>query len=749
MRDNGRFLGTAIGLAVIFLAAPCASAASSVPKSSGVAVQDWDEVIERQRTHGTARELGAALARRAEAYQALGHRHRALADLEEAAKLIGEATDARLSAAILGALGQAYFLVGKTERAEPLLAEALIRARRANAAEVAASVLNDQGILFAATGKTAEALAAYLSSASSARIAGDALLAGKAMLNATRLQLRRGEPSVALVRTALSDLLTVPNSRDKALQLTGAGELLRQIARVSGDSGVAETAAMTLRQALEIAELSGDARSLSSAWGYLAELAADQNRTADAFSMNNRAMFEAQRSGFPETVFLWQWQRARLVERTGNEEEALTAYRTALGSLDAVKADLAAELWAHHESFRDHVSPAYLGFANLLVRRAAASADKEQARKALREAQSVLERFKTVELEDYYRDDCVAKYLSHSRPVEQVAPHTAVIYPVPLADRLELLVSIGAEIHQVTVPVKSEVLGRDALAMRRLLESRATYQYLPYARKLYDWIIRPLEPLLARAAVDTLVLIPDQPLRGIPLSALHDGSEFLVERYAIATAPSLTLVDPRPVANATAPVFAGGLTEAIPGFSALPYVSIELDYLKEWGTAAQLRDQSFTTANLERELSGKSYSIVHIASHAQFNADPKRSFLLTYDGKLTIDQLEDHMKLNRFRNEPVELLFLSACQTAAGDERAALGLAGVAVKAGARAALATLWNVNDQASSLLVAEFYRQLSQPGTSKAQALRRAQLSMLTDLRYRHPGYWSPFLLIGNWL
>jgi CHAT domain-containing protein len=107
------------------------------------------------------------------------------------------------------------------------------------------------------------------------------------------------------------------------------------------------------------------------------------------------------------------------------------------------------------------------------------------------------------------------------------------------------------------------------------------------------------------------------------------------------------------------------------------------------------------------------------------------------------------MKPNRFRDQPIELLFLSACQTAMGDERAALGLGGVAVKAGARSALATLWHINDQASSLLVTEFYRQLAQPGTSKAQALRRAQLWMLTDLRYRHPGYWSPFLLIGNWL
>jgi len=324
-----------------------------------------------------------------------------------------------------------------------------------------------------------------------------------------------------------------------------------------------------------------------------------------------------------------------------------------------------------------------------------------------------------------------------------------VISPVPLADRLELLVTIGAEIHQVVVAVGAEALGREALALRGLLEKRTTYQYLPHARQLYDWVIRPLEALLDGADVDTLVLIPDGPLRGIPLGALHDGRGFLVARYAVAIAPSLTLVEPRPLAQAKASVFAGGLTEAVQGFSALPYVDIELDQLKSQSEGAQLRDRTFTTGNLERALTTKSYSVVHVASHAQFEADSRRSFLLTYDGKLTLDRLEDHMKLNRFRDEPVELLFLSACQTAVGDERAALGLAGVAVKAGARSALATLWHINDQASSLLVAEFYRQLAQPGATKAQALRRAQLSMLGDLRYRHPGYWSPFMVIGNWL
>ena len=114
-----------------------------------------------------------------------------------------------------------------------------------------------------------------------------------------------------------------------------------------------------------------------------------------------------------------------------------------------------------------------------------------------------------------------------------------------------------------------------------------------------------------------------------------------------------------------------------------------------------------------------------------------------------MDGLEKFIKLSRFREKPVELLTLSACRTAAGDDRAALGLAGIAIKAGARSALATLWFINDRASSVLVTRFYRELKNPAVSKAQALRFAQLSLIEDRRYRHPGYWSPFLLIGNWL
>ncbi|MBW2288637.1 MAG: CHAT domain-containing protein, partial [Deltaproteobacteria bacterium] len=125
-------------------------------------------------------------------------------------------------------------------------------------------------------------------------------------------------------------------------------------------------------------------------------------------------------------------------------------------------------------------------------------------------------------------------------------------------------------------------------------------------------------------------------------------------------------------------------------------------------------------------------------------------FLLAYDGRVSMDQLAAFVGATRFRaDEPLELLTLSACESAAGDDRAALGLAGVALRAGARSALATLWSVNDRATAELVVDFYGNLVVPDVSRARALQQAQVKMLSTRHYRHPGYWAPFLLISSWL
>jgi CHAT domain-containing protein len=261
--------------------------------------------------------------------------------------------------------------------------------------------------------------------------------------------------------------------------------------------------------------------------------------------------------------------------------------------------------------------------------------------------------------------------------------------------------------------------------------------------------MRPIEPVLAAHHVNTLVVVPDEVLRVVPFAAFYDGSGFLIDRYATAIAPSLKLVEPKPLAPGEATALVLGVSQSVQGYVDLPNVPREVSAVHAIEGGDVLLNDAFTRARFESELKSGRYNVVHIASHGQFGSDPSRTFVLAFDGRLTMDNLEADIKYASPRGNPIELLILSACETASGDDRAALGLAGVALKAGARSALATLWYINDVASGELITDFYRALQSGHASKAQALRAAQRALAADPRFAHPAYWAPFLLIGNWL
>jgi CHAT domain-containing protein len=163
-----------------------------------------------------------------------------------------------------------------------------------------------------------------------------------------------------------------------------------------------------------------------------------------------------------------------------------------------------------------------------------------------------------------------------------------------------------------------------------------------------------------------------------------------------------------------------------------------------------LFNQEFTTTTLEQEISDVPFPVVHLATHGQFSSEVEDTFILTWEGQVNVNDLDQLLQVReREDSQPIELLVLSACQTATGDQRAALGLAGVAVRSGARSTLATLWSVRDESTAQLMAEFYQSLTQAENSKAESLRQAQLSILKNPEYEHPYYWAPFVLVGNWL
>jgi CHAT domain-containing protein len=233
------------------------------------------------------------------------------------------------------------------------------------------------------------------------------------------------------------------------------------------------------------------------------------------------------------------------------------------------------------------------------------------------------------------------------------------------------------------------------------------------------------------------------------MAALHDGERFLIESVAVAVTPGLSLTDPQPLDTGSLRLLAAGLAEPVAGYPALPKVAKELATLQALVGGEVLQDARFERERLRREVEVDRPTVVHLATHAEFEGEAAESFLLAHDGPLRLDDLAEVIGSRALGGRPLELLVLSACQTAKGDDRAALGLAGVAVRAGARSAVGSLWSIADEATYELVTGFYRQLVEGAPSRAQALRRAQLELLEGERFSHPFFWSPFLLISNWL
>ena len=399
--------------------------------------------------------------------------------------------------------------------------------------------------------------------------------------------------------------------------------------------------------------------------------------------------------------------------------------------------------------FATPLGPVFYELADLLLKRADVSHDPQEQQALLIHARDTSELYKAAELQDYFKDECVKSARARATPLEGIPKTTALIYPIILPDRLELLVSIAGTWTRVASPVSVGRLTEAVRAFRHALQKRSTREYLPYARQLYTWILQPLEQELAAAKIDTLVFIPDGPLRTIPMAALHDGHQFLIHRFAVAVTPGIDLTDLRPIDRTGVRMLSLGLTEAVQGFPALPHVQAEMEAVKAVYGGTALIDAQFRVPAVQTELHEQPYSMLHIATHGLVGKDAKDSFILAYDDKITMDRLSQLIGMLQFRNTSLDLLTLSACETAVGDDRAALGLAGVAVKAGARSALASLWFIDDEATAQLVTEFYTQLKDPAISKAVALQRAQLKIARDPLHDHPCYWAPFLLINNWL
>jgi len=717
------------------------------------AIADWLKAAQLFEEEERFQKQAEALILISQGYQAIGHYEDALKNLEKSLQIAHISDEINLIASILSIKGNTYLALGDTQKAHRYLTEALGLSREMKNAELEATILNNFGNLLSYQGSYDEANRAYGESNKIASKIGNQELATAALINAalSSFNNKEYEKSDLLLKKAQDQIIIMPPSHDKCYGLINIGltyydlssHLKKSKNRLLTDAyGILYEAASTSKEI-------GDLHSLSYALGYIGTFYENLGQYEASLAHTRQAVFAAQQTNSPESLYLWQWQTGRLLKAQNQLDEAIDAYRNAVDTIESTRREVTVVYGRQHTSFRRSAGPLYFEFVDLLLQRAAMTDVREQYEPYLFEARSMVEMVKIVELRDYFRDDCVDKAQARVTRLDEVSKTAVVVYPILLPDRIELLVSLPGGLKRYSIPVKARLVEAEIRQFRKRLEMPFSGQYQSHAKKLYDWIVRPLEEDLNPLSIDTLVFVPDGPLRTIPMAALHDGKQFLIEKYALAVTPGLDLSDPRPIETKQPKVLLAGLSESSQGFPPLQFIPEELKAIQHIYGGKVLLNEDFLLSNLEQSLEKESFNIVHIATHAKFESDVHKTFLLTFDDKLTLDRLDQCVGFFRFRDEPLELLTLSACETAAGDDRAALGLAGVAVKAGARSALATLWSINDQAAAMLVSEFYRQLSEPAVSRAVALQRAQLKLLKDVRCEHPSYWSPFLLINNWL
>ena len=284
---------------------------------------------------------------------------------------------------------------------------------------------------------------------------------------------------------------------------------------------------------------------------------------------------------------------------------------------------------------------------------------------------------------------------------------------------------------------------------RRAVQDPTSDRYLALAQRLHRLIVAPYAEKLAKAKIETLVFIPDGRLRTLPFAALHDGEKFLGDQYAMATALSIRLLSNRSLASHSGRPVLAGVSESVQGFSALASVEGEINEIHAIEGGKVLLNRDFTLDGIRSAIESEIPGVIHLATHAVFTGNPDTSFLLTYGGRVGFDDLADVIGMTQAEGAPLDLLVLSACETAVGNDRAGLGFTGSAIRAGARSALGSLWPIADVAARQLMVDFYRGLKTDDLTKAEALQQAQSHLRSNERFAHPYYWAPFTLVNDWL
>ncbi len=685
----------------------------------------------------------------AQALQTIGLYRRAQKVLEQVNETLQTQPNSEIKASGLRSLGSVLNVVGNLQQSQAALEESLAIAQDLNRPEDISAAQFNLGNTLRALGRSERALDFYQKAADTAP---NQLGRIEAQLNRLSLLVETEKWTAArtLAPQIKSQLSQMPASRMTIYARVNLAESLLKSATGNTEktpshalvpvSELAPFLATAVQQAKDLQ----DPKAESYALGQLGRLYEHTHQWPYAEELTQEAIGFAKSSNSGDLAYRWQWQMGRIFKQQTQTENAIASYTEAANTLKTIRSDLIATHPEVQFSFRESVEPVYRELVGLLLK------SDVEPQQHLKQARSIIEELQLAELENFFRSACID---ARPKQIDQVDPAAAIIYPIILSDRLEVVLSLPHQElrHYRTALPQAEIEATLEKLLQSFNPAFADQERLKLSQTVYNWLIQPAETALANSDIQTLVFVLDGALRNLPMSALYDGDQYLIEKYSIALTPGLQLMEPRSLAPSQLQALMLGLTESRQGFSALPGVAEEINQIAAELPAQTFLNDDFTKTNLEDQLQATAFPVLHLATHGQFSSDLQETFLLAWDDKITLEEFDQLLKAGQqSQTGPIELLVLSACQTAEGDKRAALGLAGLAVRSGARSTLATLWSVQDQSTAVLMTEFYQTLLQKsGVNKAEGLRQAQLALLNDPRFHHPFYWSPFVLVGNWL
>ncbi|MEH1791249.1 CHAT domain-containing protein [Nostoc sp.] len=703
-----------------------------------IALENWQQAQKYYEQAGDKMGSLGSQINQAQAFQSLGFYRRSKEQLETLTQKLRAMPDSEIKVSGLRSLGLALQMIGDGKSKE-VLEESLASDRQTQTTTQLSSIL-------LSLGKTAvdlqnpEAALDYFQQAQQLTTNPSDRL--QARLAQFKLFLDYDKPELAtpLAPQLQQQLRELPPSHTS---LYAAINFVATLNRRSNSEQIvplkdqAQLMAVTVKSAQQIQDAQAEAYALYQ-W---AKLYRRTQQLSQAQQLSQKSLDIARQLQSEDIIAQSAWQVGQLYKEQGDRQEAITAYAEAVKALKSIRGDLVAINRDIQFSFRESVEPVYRELVSLLL-------DRQPSQAALIQARDLIEGLQVAELDNFFREACLDK----SQQIDQVDPNATVIYPIILPDRLAIILSKTGQPLRYYATQKSQVEIEQTLD-KLLVSFNPVSDFQERDRlsqEIYSWLIRPAEMDRAFKDTQTLVFVLDGRLRNIPIAALYDGKQYLIEKYAVALSPGMQLMAARSLQQNHISAIVGGISESRNGFSALPAVESEVKQISKTVPSSTLLNEQFTSQALANRVKSSSAGIVHLATHGQFSSRLEDTFLLTWDGEVNVKELSELLK-NR-GNEPskaIELLVLSACDTAAGDDRAVLGLAGLAVKSGARSTIATLWPVKDKVAEMLMTHFYDQLRQPKITKAEALRQAQINTIRQTDFHDPFFWSAFVLVGNWL